>query len=105
MARWQVGHLNRWATWRSLTAAHQSERDLRVGLRGALLDAVPLQESHAAAIVTAADFRIQRAVRRQADTQQLEWGVAVEGHIEHTAGRHLCASAAVLSREPQQLGD
>src|ERR1019366_1198458 len=57
----------RWDTaiagpWCCLAAADQPERDLRVGLRGALLEAVPLQESQAAAIVAAADLRIQRAV-------------------------------------------
>src|ERR1700685_1343146 len=102
-------HAGRWDTTtalpssRALAAADQLERHIRPGLRGALLDAVPLQKSHAAAIVTAADFRIEGTGGGQADAKQLVGRVAIEGDVEDAAGSHFLARPAVLSREPQQL--
>ena len=45
------------------------------------LQSVPRQQPHAAAVVAAADLRIQPRVRRQRDAQQLDRRVAFEGDV------------------------
>ncbi len=70
-------------------AAAQHERHVGLGLRRACRQAIPGEEAHAAAVVAAADLRIQPGGGRQRDAQQLQRIVALEGDVEGAAARRL----------------
>src|SRR6185437_9820674 len=70
-----------------------------------LLDAMPLEEAQAAAIMAAADLRIERRGARYIDAQQLVGVLAVEVDVEHPAGGHFLTCPARLACQPEHLGN
>jgi len=84
----------------SSNAAGEDEGHVGLGLRRAAFDAVPFEETHAAAVVAAADLRVQVRVAGQRDAQQLVGRVALEGDAEHAGGRGLVPRPAILPGEP-----
>src|SRR5881398_1120447 len=90
---------------RPSAAAAEREGHVRLGLGRARGQSIPGEEADVAAVMTAADLRVEPRGGRQLDAEQLQRIVPIEGDVESTALGGLLAVAAVLTREPQELCD
>src|SRR5512144_1653468 len=95
----------RWGRGPSSRSGAGGQREAYVlgGLDRAGVRVLPDEETHAAAIVAAADLGVDVRARRERDADHLRGHVAVELQVEHAARRDLGARLALLARHPQQL--
>ena len=109
-SRPQVGHLTyggpslRWPLQRSGAAAQREGHVVR-RLHGACASRSSCRKRRLQRWWLPLISGIEPGIRRQRDAQQLQRRVALEGDLEDAALGDSCAAAAVLAREPQQLGD
>ena len=101
--RLQVGQGTTLGATAASRARCQRERHIRGGLYRSRGGVLPDEETHAAAVVAAADLRVEIRALRQSDADQLHRDIAAERELKDPASRDLGFGLRLLARDPEEL--